>query len=160
LASANLKITHRLRAARLQNMTGKAGKASHSGGRWAHSFSECRDSSVYLPSAFSISQEFRPLGHSVNPCTKAAPLHRGCEYIERRRPFPTQANWHPHCPYCKKGGALYRVQGTLCITTRRPLLSVNGMVRPCSCPASDRSWQGAPKTRSTPCLGTQTPRSR
>ena len=26
------------------------------------------------------------------------------------------------------------------------------MVRPCSCPASDRSWQGAPKTRSTPCL--------
>ena len=29
--------------------------------------------------------------------------------------------------------------------------SANGMVRPCSCPASDRSWQGAPKTRSTPC---------
>ena len=28
------------------------------------------------------------------------------------------------------------------------------MVRPCSCPASDRSWQGAPKTRSTPCLQT------
>ena len=25
------------------------------------------------------------------------------------------------------------------------------MVRPCSCPASNRSWQGAPKTRSTPC---------
>jgi hypothetical protein len=38
--------------------------------------------------------------------------------------------------------------------------SGNGMVRPCSCPASDRSWQGAPKTRSTPCLRTQTPRSR
>jgi transposase len=31
------------------------------------------------------------------------------------------------------------------------------MVRPCSCPASDRSWQGAPKTRSTPCLRSQTP---
>jgi hypothetical protein len=30
--------------------------------------------------------------------------------------------------------------------------SVNGMVRPCSCPASKRSSQGAPKTRSTPCL--------
>ena len=30
-------------------------------------------------------------------------------------------------------------------------MSANGMVRPCSCPASDRSWQGAPKTRSTPC---------
>jgi hypothetical protein len=30
--------------------------------------------------------------------------------------------------------------------------SVNGMVRPCSCPASKRSWQGAPTTRSTPCL--------
>src|SRR6267143_4127283 len=29
------------------------------------------------------------------------------------------------------------------------LLSANGMVRPCSCPASKRSWQGAPKTRST-----------
>src|SRR4029077_13454259 len=28
--------------------------------------------------------------------------------------------------------------------------SGNGMVRPCSCPASKRSWQGAPKTRSTP----------
>ena len=27
----------------------------------------------------------------------------------------------------------------------------NGMVRPCSCPVSDRSWQGAPKTRSTLC---------
>jgi transposase len=26
------------------------------------------------------------------------------------------------------------------------------MVRPCSCAASKRSWQGAPKTRSTPCL--------
>src|SRR5258708_4790219 len=31
-------------------------------------------------------------------------------------------------------------------------MSANGMVRPCSCPASKRSWQGAPKTRSTPCL--------
>ena len=31
-------------------------------------------------------------------------------------------------------------------------MSANGMVRPCSCPASDRSWQGAPKTRSTLCL--------
>src|SRR5271170_935489 len=29
-------------------------------------------------------------------------------------------------------------------------MSVNGMVRPCSCPASKRCWQGAPKTRSTP----------
>ena len=27
------------------------------------------------------------------------------------------------------------------------------MVRPCSCPASDRSWQGAPKTRSVRVLG-------
>ena len=32
-----------------------------------------------------------------------------------------------------------------------PLMSANGMVRPCSGPASRRSWQGAPKTRSTPC---------
>ena len=31
-------------------------------------------------------------------------------------------------------------------------MSVNGMVRPCSCPASKLSWQGAPKTRSAPCL--------
>src|SRR5271156_3983395 len=37
--------------------------------------------------------------------------------------------------------------------------AVNGMVRPCSCPASDRSWQGAPKTRSTPCLKHSKPRS-
>src|SRR5271168_2326803 len=29
-------------------------------------------------------------------------------------------------------------------------MSANGMVRPCSCPASKRCWQGAPKTRSTP----------
>src|ERR1700747_1644944 len=28
----------------------------------------------------------------------------------------------------------------------------HGMVRPSSSPASDRSWQGAAKTRSTPCL--------
>ena len=27
-------------------------------------------------------------------------------------------------------------------------MSANGMGRPCSCPAGDRSWQGAPKTRS------------
>jgi hypothetical protein len=30
-------------------------------------------------------------------------------------------------------------------------MTANGMVRPCSGPASKRSWQGAPKTRSTPC---------
>ena len=44
----------------------------------------------------------------------------------------------------------------------RPLafaLTANGMVRPCSCPASKRSWQGAPKTRSTPCLRHPIPRS-
>jgi hypothetical protein len=31
-------------------------------------------------------------------------------------------------------------------------LSDNGMVRPCSCPASVLCWQRAPKTRSTRCL--------
>src|SRR6266404_7147450 len=36
--------------------------------------------------------------------------------------------------------------------------SVNGMVRPCSGPASMRSWQGALKTRSTPCLRNSTQR--
>ncbi len=35
-------------------------------------------------------------------------------------------------------------------TVCAPLKSANGMVRPCSCPASVRNWQGAPKTRSTP----------
>src|SRR5258707_1143949 len=30
-------------------------------------------------------------------------------------------------------------------------MSANGMVRPCSRPASNECWQGAPKTRSTPC---------
>ena len=35
----------------------------------------------------------------------------------------------------------------------------NGMVRPCSCPASKRSWRGAPTTRSTPCLRHPIPRS-
>lgn len=29
--------------------------------------------------------------------------------------------------------------------------SANGMVRPCSCPVGDESWQGAPTTRSTLC---------
>ena len=29
-------------------------------------------------------------------------------------------------------------------------MSPNGIVRPCSCPASDEFWQGAPKRRSTP----------
>src|SRR5260370_793419 len=37
--------------------------------------------------------------------------------------------------------------------------SVKGMARRCSCPASKRSWQGAPKTRSTPCLRQPIPRS-
>jgi hypothetical protein len=30
--------------------------------------------------------------------------------------------------------------------------TANGMVRPCSGPASTRSWPGALKSRSTPCL--------
>src|ERR1700693_3454565 len=30
-----------------------------------------------------------------------------------------------------------------------PLMGWSGR---CSCPASERSWEGAPKTRSTPCL--------
>ncbi len=38
------------------------------------------------------------------------------------------------------------VTGTCCPMT------ANWMVRPCSCSASKRSWQGTPKTRSTPCL--------
>ena len=42
--------------------------------------------------------------------------------------------------------------GPLLLSEIPPPMSVNGMVRPCSCPASKRSWQGAPKTRSTPCL--------
>ena len=37
--------------------------------------------------------------------------------------------------------------------------SANGMVRPCSGPASTTSWQGAPKTRSTPCLRNSAQRS-
>src|SRR5450759_4747872 len=38
-------------------------------------------------------------------------------------------------------------------------MSANGMVRPCSCPASILNWQGAPKTRSTPCLRNSIPQS-
>ena len=41
---------------------------------------------------------------------------------------------------------------------RRIAMSVNGMVRPCSCPASDKLARGA-KTRSTPCLRPPIPRS-
>jgi len=37
--------------------------------------------------------------------------------------------------------------------------SNNGMVRPCSCPASDRSWQGALGRRSTPCPRSSTQQS-
>ena len=36
--------------------------------------------------------------------------------------------------------------------------SANGMVWPCSRPASSEYWQGAPKTRSTPCHASSTPR--
>jgi hypothetical protein len=42
---------------------------------------------------------------------------------------------------------------------KRMLGSANGMVRPCSCPASKLRWQGAPKTRSTLCLRNSTPQS-
>src|SRR6266536_5913831 len=38
----------------------------------------------------------------------------------------------------------------------RARMSANGMVRPCSRPASNGCWQGAPKTRSTPCHRTST----
>ena len=44
---------------------------------------------------------------------------------------------------------LYGSLGCVSIVAR---ITDNGMVRPCSCPVSDRSWQGAPKTRSTLCL--------
>src|SRR5215467_4390641 len=37
------------------------------------------------------------------------------------------------------------------LVTGKGYAHANGMVRPCSGPASQRSWQGAPKTRSTPC---------
>src|SRR6266478_6254422 len=43
---------------------------------------------------------------------------------------------------------LYRWDPSPLLTQVR---SVNGMVRPCSRPASNEYWQGAPKTRSTPC---------
>src|SRR6266851_4007475 len=42
--------------------------------------------------------------------------------------------------------------------SRSPEMSANGMVRPCSGPAGTRSWQGALKTRSTPCLRNSTQR--
>jgi hypothetical protein len=38
-------------------------------------------------------------------------------------------------------------------------MTANEMVRPCSGPASDRSWLGAAKTRSTPCLRNPTAQS-
>jgi len=39
-------------------------------------------------------------------------------------------------------------------------MTANGMVRPCSGPASERSWQGAAKTRSAPCHPRSTQQSR
>ena len=54
----------------------------------------------------------------------------------------------------RRRGAIIDPPSRMTQVRTRPRLatSANGMVRPCSCPASDRSWQGAPKTRSTPCL--------
>src|SRR6266446_3119983 len=54
----------------------------------------------------------------------------------------------------------YRDLGPIQETWRDPLdqKSANGMVRPCSGPARTRSWQGALKTRSTPCLRNATQR--
>src|SRR5262252_11156841 len=40
-----------------------------------------------------------------------------------------------------------------------PLMYAHGMVRPCSGPTSRRSWEGAPKTRSTPCHLSSMPES-
>ena len=37
-----------------------------------------------------------------------------------------------------------------------PAMSANGMVRPCSCPASDESGKGLQRQRSTPCPRTST----
>ena len=36
---------------------------------------------------------------------------------------------------------------------------LNGMVRPCSCPASERRWHGAASTGARPCPRQQAPRS-
>jgi hypothetical protein len=57
------------------------------------------------------------------------------------------------CPLPRAGGA---------DRFRRLPRSGNGMVRPCSCPASKGSWQGAPKPRSTPwyCYAFTNSRSR
>ena len=38
-------------------------------------------------------------------------------------------------------------------------LQANGMVRPCSCPASERRWTGAASTGARPCPRQQAPRS-
>jgi hypothetical protein len=38
----------------------------------------------------------------------------------------------------------------------RMKMSLNGMVRPCSCPASDESGKGLQRQRSTPCPRTST----
>jgi DNA-binding Lrp family transcriptional regulator len=56
-------------------------------------------------------------------------------------------------------GFILGYQAVLDLTRFGLTTTVNGMVRSCSCPASKRSWQGAPKTRSTPCLRHPIPRS-
>src|SRR5579863_9738851 len=124
LACANLRITHRLRATRLQNMIGKAGKRVIRVADGFTRFQSVVDASVYLPSTFSTAQEFRPLEHSLDPCTKTTPLHRGCEYIERRRPFPTQAHWHPTTVAAKRGRAPYLFRERCASQKTAGLLSV------------------------------------
>jgi len=45
----------------------------------------------------------------------------------------------------------WKIKSDSCAEQQLPRMTANGMVRPCSRPASKGSWQGAPKTRSTPC---------
>jgi hypothetical protein len=76
--------------------------------------------------------------------------------------FPLQPR---HADRSLRPGRAQRASSSDMATTMDPLpflvivgipTSGNGMVRPCSGPASARNWQGALKTRSTPCLRNST----
>src|SRR5262245_23430616 len=77
----------------------------------------------------------RPRSRAADERDELAPSH--C-----RGPPVLPAERIPHLSY---GRRLLRCGISI------PAMTANGMVRPCSGPASKGSWEGAPKTRSTPC---------
>src|SRR5262249_23880580 len=119
---------------------------------------------VLVPGVLDLAQRFRIQRAAKIDAADFRPDH-GMQPGNRNRPDPLSHNCHVSLPSptiapCNVSGrrarqpplpALLRKRAQACRCCAATAMPANGMARPCSGPASKGSWQGAPKTRSTPC---------